>query len=391
MSGRQSIGSYGILALHSALLKKNSEIHDGSVGVNDFSPPPYQSDGVEFVVGIGSRTDEDVRLTGPQVKVKSNAMIDGLLAYHDLVSVGSGVVIGQEAQLAVPNWPLFTEAELPEFVSGVPGTAVIDVSQGGTESLTPGAYDLVKVRKNGSLTLEAGEYSIREFDAGDFTTTYFEGPTQLLVKERFQVSKQSVFGPDPQSQISATDILVYVEGINGINGNVGSTPKAAKIGLGARLQANVYAPNGTVYLRQNSNSTGAFIGKWVIVGIGAEVTGRNGWTSAPASKSLAPILSDLAARMSPRQDLQHGSFPNPSNPATLIHFSVNQRTSVRLTIYNALGQRVATLMDDVVESGQHRVRWDGVDARGRHVATGVYLYRLATFAGAATGRIVLMR
>ena len=237
MSGRQSIGSYGILALHSALLKKNSEFHVGLVGVNDFSPPPYQSDGVEFVVGIGSRTDEDVRLTGPQVKVKSNAMIDGLLAYHDLVSVGSGVVIGQEAQLAVPNWPLFTEAELPEFVSGVPGTAVIDVSQGGTESLTPGAYDLVKVRKNGSLTLEAGEYSIREFDAGDFTTTYFEGPTQLLVKERFQVSKQSVFGPDPQSQISATDILVYVEGINGINGNVGSTPKAAKIGLGARLQA----------------------------------------------------------------------------------------------------------------------------------------------------------
>lgn len=49
---------------------------------------------------------------------------------------------------------------------------------------------------------------------------------------------------------------------------------------------------------------------------------------------------------------------------------------MRLVIYNVLGQEVRTLVDATQVRGVHQVQWDGRDAFGRGVATGVYLYRL---------------
>ena len=68
--------------------------------------------------------------------------------------------------------------------------------------------------------------------------------------------------------------------------------------------------------------------------------------------------------------------PNPFNPATRIRFAVPQRTAVRLDIYNAAGQLIVTLIDDLVEAGEHAVVWDGRDANGTPAASGVYIYRL---------------
>jgi flagellar hook assembly protein FlgD len=46
-------------------------------------------------------------------------------------------------------------------------------------------------------------------------------------------------------------------------------------------------------------------------------------------------------------------------------------------IYNMLGQEVRRLVDGRLSGGQHRLEWDGRDARGQRVAPGVYLYRMA--------------
>ena len=74
------------------------------------------------------------------------------------------------------------------------------------------------------------------------------------------------------SGIDASDIIFYVAGINGNTGNLGATLKAAKVSLTNTVDANVYVPNGTLWLRQNAKATGAFLAKDVLVGIGVEVT-----------------------------------------------------------------------------------------------------------------------
>ena len=72
----------------------------------------------------------------------------------------------------------------------------------------------------------------------------------------------------------------------------------------------------------------------------------------------------------------HGNYPNPFNPVTTIAYEIDVPGRVVLRIYNVLGERVIDLVDGSQTSGVYRVTWDGRDARGYLVASGLYLYRL---------------
>ncbi|MCD6335990.1 MAG: tetratricopeptide repeat protein [Candidatus Latescibacteria bacterium] len=68
--------------------------------------------------------------------------------------------------------------------------------------------------------------------------------------------------------------------------------------------------------------------------------------------------------------------PNPFNAETLLGFTLPQATSVKLVIYDVLGQRVRTLADGEMPSGVHRVVWDSKNEAGREVSSGIYFCRL---------------
>ena len=71
------------------------------------------------------------------------------------------------------------------------------------------------------------------------------------------------------------------------------------------------------------------------------------------------------------------NYPNPFNPATTIPLAVPAGArNVDLTIYNILGQPLRQVCTGPLPAGEHQLTWDGRDAQGRPVATGVYMYRL---------------
>ena len=84
------------------------------------------------------------------------------------------------------------------------------------------------------------------------------------------------------------------------------------------------------------------------------------------------------------------NYPNPFNPSTLIPYQLSATSQVRLEVFNVLGQRVATLVDEEQGAGSYRARWDGTDAVGRAAASGVYIYRLTVAGVHWTGKMVLM-
>ncbi|MFA6109666.1 MAG: FG-GAP-like repeat-containing protein, partial [Candidatus Latescibacterota bacterium] len=88
------------------------------------------------------------------------------------------------------------------------------------------------------------------------------------------------------------------------------------------------------------------------------------------------------------------NYPNPFNPATTIPFVVNAQgrgpVEVRLTIYNALGQRIRTLYDGDLPPGWHRTVWDGLDDQGLAAGTGVYLCRLEVGPFRQTRRLLMI-
>ena len=84
------------------------------------------------------------------------------------------------------------------------------------------------------------------------------------------------------------------------------------------------------------------------------------------------------------------NYPNPFNPATIIPYQLAATAQVRLEVFNALGQRMALLVEGEQGAGSYQARWDGTDAVGRAAAAGVYLYRLTVDGVQQTGRMVLV-
>ena len=84
------------------------------------------------------------------------------------------------------------------------------------------------------------------------------------------------------------------------------------------------------------------------------------------------------------------NYPNPFNPSTIIPYQLPAATRVRLEVFNILGQRVATLVDGARPAGFHTATWNGTDASGRGVGSGVYLYRLLGGGERLTRSMVLL-
>jgi len=85
------------------------------------------------------------------------------------------------------------------------------------------------------------------------------------------------------------------------------------------------------------------------------------------------------------------NYPNPFNPETDISFSLPERTQVSLIIYNILGEKVKTLVNEVMEPGAHTAHWNGKDESGSSVASGIYFYRLKAKSFDQTMKMVLMK
>jgi subtilisin family serine protease len=85
------------------------------------------------------------------------------------------------------------------------------------------------------------------------------------------------------------------------------------------------------------------------------------------------------------------NYPNPFNPSTTITFSIPKEMKCSLDVYNIRGQKVKTLLNDSKTAGIHSIVWDGKDAHGRSVSSGVYFYRLTTPIRTQTSKMLLMK
>ncbi|MEL6824337.1 MAG: FlgD immunoglobulin-like domain containing protein, partial [Calditrichota bacterium] len=93
------------------------------------------------------------------------------------------------------------------------------------------------------------------------------------------------------------------------------------------------------------------------------------------------------------------NYPNPFNPTTRIQYELPIRASVDIAVYNLLGQKVRTLVNDIQAPGSYQLEWDGRDENGYQVASSVYFYRMVALnlsengqaAFTETRKMVLMR
>jgi hypothetical protein len=105
-------------------------------------------------------------------------------------------------------------------------------------------------------------------------------------------------------------------------------------------------------------------------------------------KELFCITGTTGAKFQSRKNFYSLSqnYPNPFNPTTTTRFSLKQEEKTVLEVYNILGQKVATLINEELKADAHTYNWN---ASGQ--ASGLYLYRLRRGSFTATKKMMLLK
>ncbi len=86
------------------------------------------------------------------------------------------------------------------------------------------------------------------------------------------------------------------------------------------------------------------------------------------------------------------NYPNPFNPTTTISFNLPVKSNITLNIYDILGNKIASLINDqVYQKGSHKITWDGRNSNGVKIASGTYIYRLKFGNFSKTRKMILLK
>jgi|GEM_PF-3148158 len=109
------------------------------------------------------------------------------------------------------------------------------------------------------------------------------------------------------------------------------------------------------------------------------------------SFDLMSITSSAKSSLTPADFSVDQNYPNPFNSSTTIRYTIPEAVVVRMHVYDVLGRRVITLVDESQTAGWHQVSWDSKSARGIDVSSGIYFYRIEAGIHLQSKKMLLLR
>ncbi len=98
------------------------------------------------------------------------------------------------------------------------------------------------------------------------------------------------------------------------------------------------------------------------------------------------IINESTGEEIPDKIVLDQNYPNPFNPATTIRFYLPEQTAVKISVFNIVGQRVATLVENVLSEGDHSITWDASE-----MPSGIYIVQLETGNRVLTRKMTLLK
>jgi hypothetical protein len=227
-------------------------------------------------------------------------------------------------------------------------------------------------------------------------------------------------GLDQASALVATADTLANLGMQGLCVTLGQAALAPVLGpvvgdyAGVTLTALLTAGVGTVdALTQTGAATGAYaVG--ALAGAGVDVNdsdhdfdGTNGRLVFQVGNNCIPRNQYVAVQSNwvntgtagvnsdesliPKEFALYDNYPNPFNPTTQIAVDLPEAATTEITVWNIMGQRVATLYTGDLNAGHHTLNFDGRDSNGKQLTSGMYLYRVAAGKYNATKKMTLMK
>ena len=202
---------------------------------------------------------------------------------------------------------------------------------------------------------------------------------------------------------SALELLeaTAAEGVSVLSDDLAQRDVEREAGDALPVALQVSTQPGEILLADALRPEAAVEGEGVLVRLSFRlldktVPGRVSIDEVQVSDGLGRINELVGARLDelraiPTEYALSHNYPNPFNPETQIPYQLPEVGDMSLVVYNTLGQVVRVLVEEVQEPGYYRVVWDGRDARGRRVASGVYLVRMATGTFSDVKKVLLLK
>ncbi|HNW59511.1 MAG TPA: carboxypeptidase regulatory-like domain-containing protein [bacterium] len=276
-----------------------------------------------------------------------------------------------------------------------------------------------------AVTTPDGQYTLKGVPAGEYYLSCF-APGHMLryYKETFDPAEAVLVKVESDQETSGIDFTLQPNPWFFIKEGDG----AGRNALSANISGTISDANGqgvagaAIYLLDSAGQPVAWTtsdqkGQYEILGVtngqyylqagktgfattfNGNASSRDATVPLVAASGLTQVnitltpagSTDVDVRVLPEKIELLGNYPNPFNPETSIHFALPSPMQVTLTIYDRLGRQVRQLENGLLPEGEHQVLWDGRDAFGQTMSSGLYFYRLATPAALSTGKMVLMR
>lgn len=264
------VSTFAIYASNSLEILDRGNVQGGDVGVENASSGPFLVTGFEAALTADSKIDMSHDLLADQVSLRDRATVGDVEATH--ITTQNNPVYAH--QYAFPTMPA-----PPAPDTAAPSGTAFTVSNGQTQTMSAGAYGAVTV--NGTLNLSGGTYDFASLTLNNDSKVEALATTKIRIAGRLSTGDRSHIEVSG-STLTAKDLRVEIDGLNGGSGSPTATPSAFMLGNDTVTRALILAANGTVRTGQRTNATGALFGRDVLVNLDAKVFFEDGFPSCSA-------------------------------------------------------------------------------------------------------------
>ena len=292
---------------------------------------------------------------------------------------GSNLFAGTEAEgvfLSTNNGASWTQAGLKSASDGIASLAV-----SGT-NLYAGATPLGMSRYGGGVHLSTNNGITWTFVGLAFPSNFIYC---------LAVSGTNIFaGTNWGAYVSADSGTSWTQVHNGMP-NIGFHPVNSFAVSGTNIFAGTW--NDGVFLSTNNGTSWTAVNSGLttsdILSLDASETNLFAGTALgvfrrPLSEMITGV--DVTSTGIPKAFTLEQNYPNPFNPSTNIRYVLPSKAHVTLSVFNTLGQQVATFVNEYQEAGYHNVAIDGA-----LLSSGVYFYRIHAGEYTATKKMLLLK
>ncbi len=346
--------------------------YEGNIFWGDLGIAPM--DGIVITDPLLEREGELWRLSAESPALDAavgdyNFLVDDMDGQNriDAFDVGAD----ERNRLPINRGPVGPESTGPEWLQNLELPAILTVQKQGSGEIIAdplgGIYDLGTMV---SLTAIPDSGWIFVNWTGDVESN--ENPVTFAMNDNKTV--KAVFEADGPAQFTVS-VYVFSGG-----GRVTMAPAGPTFVEGTSITLTAIPNEGWEFKSWGGSLSGNDNPATLVVDADKSVTAT--FAKIETAVALASIPTEFALGQ---------NYPNPFNPATNITFAMPHPEYVRLSIYNSLGQLVATLVDAQFSSGVYSIHWDGRADDGHLVDSGLYLYQLQAGAFIDTKKMMFIR